>query len=60
MIDYMNSLFPNEDILTKEEIESWRSFVDCCIITCLISSLELSQRGNMWPQYVNPEVRAAT
>ena len=26
MIDYM-SLFPNEDILTKE-IESWRSFVD--------------------------------
>jgi hypothetical protein len=22
------SLFPNEDILTKEEIESWRSFVD--------------------------------
>jgi hypothetical protein len=21
------SLFPNEDILTKEEIESWRSFV---------------------------------
>jgi len=27
MIDYM-SLFPNEDILTKEEIESWKSFVD--------------------------------
>jgi hypothetical protein len=26
MIDYM-SLFPNEDILTKEEIESWKSFV---------------------------------
>ena len=26
MIDYM-SLFPKEDILTKE-IESWRSFVD--------------------------------
>jgi hypothetical protein len=25
--DYM-SLFPNEDILTKEEIESWKSFVD--------------------------------
>jgi hypothetical protein len=22
------SLFPNEDILTKEEIESWKSFVD--------------------------------
>jgi hypothetical protein len=22
------SLFPKEDILTKEEIESWRSFVD--------------------------------
>jgi hypothetical protein len=22
------SLFPNEDILTKEEIESWRSLVD--------------------------------
>jgi hypothetical protein len=27
VIDYM-SLFPNEDILRKEEIESWRSFVD--------------------------------
>jgi hypothetical protein len=27
VIDYM-SLFPNEDILTKEEIESWKSFVD--------------------------------
>ena len=27
MNDYM-SLFPNEDILTKEEIESWRSFGD--------------------------------
>jgi hypothetical protein len=27
VIDYM-SLFPNEDILTKEVIESWRSFVD--------------------------------
>ena len=26
LIDYM-SLFPNEDILTKEEIESWKSFV---------------------------------
>ena len=25
--DY-KSLFPNEDTLTKEEIESWRSFVD--------------------------------
>jgi hypothetical protein len=22
------SLFPNEDILTKEEIESWKAFVD--------------------------------
>jgi hypothetical protein len=22
-----NSLFPNEGILTKEEIESWKSFV---------------------------------
>jgi hypothetical protein len=22
------SIFPNEDILTKEEIESWTSFVD--------------------------------
>jgi hypothetical protein len=27
VIDYMG-LFPNEDILTKEEIESWKSFVD--------------------------------
>jgi hypothetical protein len=27
VIDLM-SLFPNEDILTKEEIESWRSLVD--------------------------------
>jgi hypothetical protein len=27
LIDYM-SLFPDEDILTKEEIESWKSFVD--------------------------------
>lgn len=27
VFDYM-SLFPNEDVLTKEEIESWRSFVD--------------------------------
>jgi hypothetical protein len=29
VIDYMSiSLFPNEDILTKEEIESWKSFGD--------------------------------
>ena len=27
MIGYMN-LIPNEDILTKEEIESWTAFVD--------------------------------
>ena len=28
MIDYMSSsLFPNEGILTKEEIETWKSFV---------------------------------
>jgi len=28
VIDYMSdSLFPNEGILTKEEIESWKSFV---------------------------------
>jgi hypothetical protein len=27
VIDYM-SLFPNEDILTKEEIESWKCFGD--------------------------------
>jgi hypothetical protein len=28
VIDYMNSsLFPNEGILTKEEIETWKSFV---------------------------------
>ena len=24
----MISLFPNEDILTKEEIESWKAFAD--------------------------------
>jgi hypothetical protein len=28
VIDYMSSsLFPNEGILTKEEIETWKSFV---------------------------------
>lgn len=26
-----NSLFTNEDILTKEEIESWKSFVVACL-----------------------------
>ena len=29
LIDYIcRSLFPNEDILTKEEIESWKGFAD--------------------------------
>jgi len=31
------SLFPNEDILTKEEIESWRSFV---VSLCIQKKIE--------------------